>query len=221
MVEFNPRDAGVKRGKFADLRRCIEQQVRRTDELKICLKIANSQIVRAKKIAQKIDASNKALSKMLRTLEAETKRAGKNMKLKGKSKTARSRNATAASSTKQTRSLTKESRKERGSLTNNRGKSAAKITTTSEKKKGRKSSKDPSIEFDWDIPSLSIEKKAKEKRKNENSDNNDEKMKQLKTSSSGSCLRPVMRRASSLKERQFSQLSQLSDFTDNLPYSFA
>ena len=35
LVEFNPRDAGVKRGKFADLRRCIEQQVRRTDQLKI------------------------------------------------------------------------------------------------------------------------------------------------------------------------------------------
>ena len=59
LVEFNPRDAGVKLGKFADLRRCIEQHVRRTDELKICLKIAKCQLVHAKKITREIDVSNK------------------------------------------------------------------------------------------------------------------------------------------------------------------
>ena len=59
LVEFNPRDAGVKLGKFADLRRCIEQHVRRTDELKICLKIAKCQLLHAKKITREIDVSNK------------------------------------------------------------------------------------------------------------------------------------------------------------------
>jgi len=222
LVEFNPRDAGVKRGKFADLRRCIEQQVRRTDELKIRLKIANNQIVHAKKITREIDVSNKSLSKMLRRLEAETERADKDMKLKGKSKTARSRNSTAASPIKQTRSSTKESSKKRRSLTNDRSKSASKTAKMSEEKKWKRSSKDSSIEVDCDIPSLSIEKKEAGKRKSENSDDNEEKKKQLKTPSTGSRPRTVKRRASSLKERRFSQLLQSSDIADdNLPYSFA
>ena len=50
------------------------------------------------------------MSKMLRRLEAETERAGKDMKLKGKSKTTRSRNSTAATPIKQTRSSMKETR---------------------------------------------------------------------------------------------------------------
>ena len=105
---------------------------------------------------------------------------------------------------------------------NDRGKSDAKITTMSEKKKGRINSKDLSTDFDWDIPLLSIEKKAKERRKIENSDDNEGKKKQLKTSSTGSRPCTVKRRASSSKERRFSQFSQSSDIADdNLPYSFA
>ena len=177
------------------------------------LTVAKSQIERAEELTYKLKAENKAMSKLLRKLEAETGRAGKAV-ASSKNYTT-SRNAPA-------RSLMKESSKKRRSLTKDRSKSAAKTAKTSEKKKWKRNSNDPLIEFDCDIPLLSIEKKAKERRKIENSDDNEENKKQLKTSSTGSRPRTVKRRASSSKERRFSQFSQSSDIADdNLPYSFA